>query len=721
MNLLIASLAIFIMLTGVGVVGFSYLNQKIVLPEDIDLPLASSVYYRDGKTQLAKLGTFNRTFVKIEQVPDYVEKAVASAEDRKFYEHDGVDYLGILRAAWNNITGGDLQGASTITQQYAKNALNLQGGYDRKVREAILASKLDEKFDKNEIMELYLNTIYFGRGAYGIEAAAQTYFKKSVDKLTVAEGAVLAAVIKQPEPSATHKGYDPAVNPTDALDRWNYVLDGMIQKKWLKPEERPTEYPEVQPKDDKCVVGCGMERPVGLIVNYIYDELTTMGLCSSRETCQDEVKTKGYRITTSIDKRIQDAAEATASRSRKGSVLAGEPKNLQAAVVAINPKNGQVLAYYGGDDGTGYDYAGRNGGHPPGSTFKVYTLAAAVEAGIHVDSYWDGNPFTVPGTEIRVRNASTMDCNRSCTLEYSTIRSYNVPFYHVTTQIGPDKVVDMAKAAGIRTMWFQDKAYDLTKVEGKDVAPDPFFNVIGYGQYPVTVLDHANGMATFANRGTYFKAHFVVLVEEKDTETGEWVKVGGEQLKGEERIRTAVVDDVTSVLEKIPPRNNRALANGRPAAAKTGTWELHAQTSENGHAWMVGYTPQIATAVWVGNAGEEKPLRDRHGNRIGSGQHPSEIWKRFMDAAHKGMEIERFAERKGIGDPNAGNGEPPPPPPPPSPEPGNDCAIPLLCPPDPGDGNRNGNGNGDGHGGPRGSGGGDGWNLPEPTYTPRRD
>lgn len=728
--MLIGAFAVFIMLTGAGVVGFTWYSTQVPLPEDIPLPVSSTIYYRDGKSELARLGQYNRSFVTIEQIPDHVEHAVAAAEDRNFYRHSGVDYVGIARAAWNNLTGGERQGGSTITQQYAKNAMNLKGGYARKVREAILASKLNDKYKKDEIMQRYLNTIYFGRGAYGIEAAAKAYFGKSVDKLDVAEGAVLAAVIKQPEANATHKGYDPAENPEEARKRWDYVINGMLEEGWLTPDQRPTEYPKVLPKNDKCVIGCGLENPAGLVVRHVYDELVAMGLCDSRDVCEKQVKERGYRITTSIDKKLQKAAEDIASRARKGSVLNKEPKNLQAALVAIDPKNGQVLAYYGGDDGTGYDYAGLNGpegqwtgGHPPGSTFKVYTLAAALDAGIAVDSYWDARDYKVPGTEITVRNAGRIpSCGQSCTLEYSTIQSYNVPFYHITEKIGAEKVVEMAKAAGIRVMWdTQDnKPYDLTKVSAKDVAPDPFFNVVGYGQYPVTVLDHANGLATLANNGTYFKAHFVVSVEMKNQETGgEWVKIGGEQLKAEKRIRPEVVADLTNVLAKIPPNNNRRLFDGRPVAGKTGTWELKQGSRENGHAWMVGYTPQIAVAVWVGNKDKQEPLKDRYGNKIGSNNHPSEIWQRFMNKAHEGKEIKDFPPPSRIGDPSAGNGVPPPPPEP-DPTPGNNCAIPFFCPDN---GNNNGDNNDRGGRNRRGGGdqGGGGGILPSPPALPTRE
>lgn len=235
MNLLIAGFAVFIMLAGAGVVGFTYYSTNVVMPEELPLPLSTTVYAKDGKTTLAKLGSENRTFVTINQIPEYVQHAVAAAEDRNFYRHSGVDYKGIVRAAWNNVSNGDKQGASTITQQYARNAFeNLKDDtYGRKVKEAILASKLNDAYSKPEIMQHYLNVIYFGRGAYGIEAAAQTYFGKPAIKLTPAEGAVTAALIKQPVASDTHQGYDPAVNPTDAKTRWDYVIGGMKKEGWL--------------------------------------------------------------------------------------------------------------------------------------------------------------------------------------------------------------------------------------------------------------------------------------------------------------------------------------------------------------------------------------------------------------------------------------------------------------------------------------------------------
>ncbi|MEV4540107.1 transglycosylase domain-containing protein [Micromonospora echinaurantiaca] len=714
LNTLIAGFAVLIMLAGLGVVGFTWYSTRVVLPNEVPLPLSTTVYAADGKNIVAKLGSENRTFVTIDQIPQHVQDAVAAAEDRNFYKHAGVDYKGIARAAWNNFTGGDKQGASTITQQYARNAFdNLQDDtYGRKVKEAILASKLNDKYTKPQIMQHYLNVIYFGRGAYGIEAAAHTYFDTSAAKLTPAQGAVLAALIKQPVASQTHQGYDPAVNPTDAQARWQYVIDGMVAEGWLgvpgRPD-RPTEYPKVlpPPKDGN---GFGVKSPSGNVVNYVRQELEQWGICSDsgapgKPACVDELRDGGYRIKTTIDWKLQKALEAAAQPDKKGSVLYGQPKNLMAAAVSINPRNGRVLAYYGGDSGADFDYAGRNtnangdivGGHPPGSSFKVYTLAAAIDVGISVKSHWDATPFKPRGFKDKVQNAGRGAgvCGKWCTLEESTIRSYNVPFFHVTEEIGPDKVVEMAKRAGVGTMWTVDppKPYDLTTSDAAELAPTRFDRVVGYGQYPITVLDHANGLATLANDGKYNKAHFVLSVEKQDKTTGEWVAVpgAGEQLHkdgGQQRIRPEVAREVTAVLKEIPEKNNANLDGGRDAAGKTGTWEYNG-TPRNAHAWMVGYDKNVATAVWVGSRDAKKPtIVDDDGNDIGGSSFPAKLWKRYMDAALKGKASSDLPAVTGMGDADAGNGtEPAPPSPPPTQPQPPGCPDPLnpLCPPDGGD------------------------------------
>ncbi|MEH1012655.1 transglycosylase domain-containing protein [Micromonospora sp. CPCC 206060] len=744
-NLLIASFAVFIMLAGIGVVGFTYYSTNVVLPNKLKTPLASTMLANDGKYLLAKLGEQNRTLVTINQIPKVMQYAVAAAEDRNFYDHSGVDYKGIARAAWNNFTGGSKQGASTITQQYARNAYDSLNDdtYGRKVKEAIFASKLNDEYTKDQIMEYYLNIIYFGRGAYGIEAAAQTYFSKPVSAVTPSEAAVLAALIKQPVPQkGGHQGYDPEINLPEAQNRWNYVLNGMVEKGWLDPAERAkAEYPTKTLRKSSSGIGIdyGIKTPNGNVINYVKAEMKQLGVCTDdpakitekKPSCKTALQDGGYRITTTIDPKIQNAAIKTVQRKSKGSELSDQPPNLMAALVAVNPKNGQVLAYYGGDDGTGTDFAGKNtdpagkvyGGHPPGSSFKIYTLAAGLEQGKSLQSLWKGKAFTPEGVTYKVSNAGNDNpaCGDSCTLEHSTLKSYNVPFYYMAMDIGADKVVDVAKRAGVTTMWGNDeKPYDLVTKSAKDLTRDPFDYPVAYGQYPITVLDHANGVATFANNGVYNKAHFVIKIEKQEAGTGKWKPVAGEQLKSKRVIKADVVADVTSVLKKYPNQVNHTLANSREAASKTGTWELNAKSDDNAHAWMIGYTPQIAAAVWVGNEKAQKAIKLKDGRKISGGNLPGDIWERFMEEAHKGMKKEEFPPAANIGDPNSGNGELPPPPPTTAPLPPG-CPNPLLpiCqnPGGPNPGNPPGPGNGGPGGGTRDGGG----LLPSPTATTRDD
>jgi membrane peptidoglycan carboxypeptidase len=716
-NWIVAAFAVVVMMAGAGVVALTWFYDDIPAYDTNELQ-ATSIVYGDGKTELAKLGEVNRTVVPADKISPVVKNAVMAAEDKNFLDHEGIDLKGIARAAWNNFTGGDTQGASTITQQYARHAADLSGiNYNRKIREAVLARKLEQDLTKDKILGYYLNAIYFGRGAHGIEAAAQMYFRKSVltqpnakNALTKEEAAVLAAVIKQPEPDRAtgHKGYDPQTNLEAAKERWAYTLGNMVEKKWMTPEERAKAvYPtktlqKYNPKG--CNIGCGIDKPTGNVVNYVRDELEAMGIEAA------EWKKGGYRITTTINQVAQKSAEEAARWASKTSPMNKLPKYYKAALVAIDPSNGRVLAYYGGENGTGYDYAGLNdggnsGGHAAGSTFKIYTLAAALRAGIPMDSRWDALKTDDNGRKISNagRESGDIDCGRSCTLERSTISSYNVPFYWIADAITPAKVVEAARDAGIRTMFdtSKGKPHDLTEVAPEKLAPSQFDNEVAFGQYPITVLDHANGIATLANRGLYNQAHFIRWVEQRDA-NGKWVKIAGkgEQLKPDQRFEANQIDDINSVLQKIPDNINKDLEGDRPATGKSGTWELNQKRSDNGDAWFVGATPQVAAAVWVGTEGTRRAIKEPGGNKKMSGSGtPASIWEMFMDLVHErmGLEVKRFEDRKNTGDPDSPfpNGQSPPPPTQ-GPD-NNNCGliISVFCPDRGGNGNGNGNGNND--------------------------
>ncbi len=316
----------------------AYLIVDVPKPGDIRTNQVSTILASDG-SELAKIvpPEGNRVDVNIDQIPVHVRNAVMAAEDRDFYSNPGFSFTGFARAFKNNIFGGDLQGGSTITQQYVKNALvgdarSGLGGLVRKAKELVISTKMSGEWSKDQVLQSYLNIIYFGRGAYGISAASKAYFDKPVEQLTVAEGALLAALIQRPS------GLDPAVNPEGAAERWNWVLDGMVDIGALSPQDRaaqqfpPTVPPEQARSQDQTT------GPNGLIERQVTQELLDLFNID-----EQTLNTQGLQITTTIDPKAQQAAEAAASK-----YLDGQDPDMRTAIVSIDPKTGAVKAYYGG-------------------------------------------------------------------------------------------------------------------------------------------------------------------------------------------------------------------------------------------------------------------------------------------------------------------------------------------------------------------------------------
>ncbi|MEV6971324.1 transglycosylase domain-containing protein, partial [Hamadaea sp. NPDC051192] len=519
----------------------------------------------------------------------------------------------------------------------------------------------EDKYDKNTIMGFYLNTIDFGRGAVGVEKAAQAYFGKGAKDLSIAEAAVLGSVIRDPyDDGGKLSIYDPEGHPDTAKGRWGYVLDNMVEKKWITPEERAQQqFPQARKYSTvtttaewgiKVEPGSPAGTATGNVINYVYEELKAQGIEPQ------ELKTGGYRVTTTIDPEAQKQLEAAARPDLKGSELYGrkivtDPKkkqDLESAGVVIDHENGRVIAYYGGLDGTAIDLAGLNtqggalvGGHPPGSSMKIYTLAAALEAGASLQSRWKAKP----DKSLNLGNAgwSNPSCGDYCTLEFSFMKSYNVPFYWVARQIGPGKVVKMAYQAGVRYMWNNDNIESLSaKGVQTDASRTPFDRQVGFGQYGITVLDHATGVATIANGGVYNKPHFVLKVEKKDPDTGKYepVEGKGEKLAAKQVINRRIANDVSYAMEKVFTDHGWSGAqDGRQVAAKTGTWEGATvdkngnwqPSTSNAHAWVVGFTKQFSVAIWTGNAAGSYPVLDpKTGKTINSGGTPYRVWSEFI-------------------------------------------------------------------------------------------
>lgn len=669
---------VLLLLAAAALTAAMYYVDSVPTPVELELPESTTVYFADGTTPMATLGTENRTLLEFVEMNEAVKQAIVAAEDRTFWTNDGIDIAGVARAAWNNVTKDTTEGASTITQQYARIAADLTSvTYSRKVREAIMAWKLTKKHSKEEILEFYLNTVPFGRGAYGIEAAADAFMGKTANRtaplsrqVTVAEAMVLAAMVKQPEADpddpAGRPGYDPTRSERalqNSRARWTYIRDGMVELGYLTPAEADDlVYPLRSVTDyEPSARQSGLRRPTGFVVQRALSELRTTP--AFRGKPEGYLENGGFRIVTTIDKRIQEQAEAAADieRGTAPAVARGQPENWQAALVAVQPGSGQVLAYYGGNDGTGADHAGWHldadgdargfGQHPPGSSFKVYALAEALRQEVSLLSRWDspatkefpasGRTWDSPAGP--VRNASRAACQPSCTLVEAAVASLNVPFFDLTEKLGATHVIEMAHRAGIESMWTSPRStppvrVDLARTAGSELSRR-FSTEVGIGQYGITVADHANGMATFAAGGRRATAHVVLKVTRDD------VTYYTERITGTDiGLSGAKVNELTWTLSRVAAAR---LSNGWDAAGKTGTWQAGASRTRNAHTWMVGYTRVLAAAVWLGTKdGKALVTHDGKTNVYGS-SHAAPIWRQFMEAALTDLRLDpehfRFA------------------------------------------------------------------------------
>ncbi|ORV99100.1 transglycosylase domain-containing protein [Mycobacterium lacus] len=631
----------------------AYFIVDVPRPGDIRTNQVSTILASDG-SEIAKIvpPEGNRIDVNLNQVPVYVRQAVIAAEDRGFYTNPGFSFSGFARAVNNNLFGGgDLQGGSTITQQYVKNALvgSAQHGWSglmRKAKELVIATKMAGEWSKDDVLQAYLNIIYFGRGAYGISAASKAYFDKPVEQLTVSEGALLAALIRRPST------LDPAVDPEGAVARWNWVLDGMVETKALSPADRAAqEFPKTVPPDQARAQN-QTSGPNGLIERQVTKELLELFNIDERT-----LNTQGLQVTTTIDPQAQQAAEKAVAK-----YLDGQDPDMRAAVVSIDPHNGAVKAYYGGSNAQGFDFA--QAGLQTGSSFKVFALVAALEQGIGLGYQVDSSPLTVDG--IKITNVEGESCG-TCNLAEALKMSLNTSYYRLMLKLkgGPQAVADAAHQAGVAES-FPGVAHTLSE-DGKGGPPN---NGIVLGQYQTRVIDMASAYATLAASGIYHRPHFVQKVVNAEGQV--LFDAGAAANAGDQRIPKAVADNVTAAMQPIAGYSRgHSLAGGRQSAAKTGTTQL-GDTTSNKDAWMVGYTPSLSTAVWVGTVRGDEPLETASGAAIYGSGLPSDIWKATMDGALKGTQDETFPKPTEIG---GYAGVPAAPPPPPAPPPPSETVI----------------------------------------------
>ncbi|WP_295626439.1 transglycosylase domain-containing protein [uncultured Corynebacterium sp.] len=614
----LAAAAVLIILFPVVVFGIAYAATDVPEPEELANDQIAVIYDNTGENELARIvpEAGNRRAVDLEEVPSVVRNAVLAAEDREFYTNPGFSLSGYARAAWGVITGNpSAGGGSTITQQYVKNAVvGNERTITRKAKELVMSAKMAREWSKDEILEAYLNTIYFGRNAYGIAAAAEAYFGKDVGDLTAADAAVLAASIQRPS------ALDPWTNRPEAEQRWNYVLDGMVEMGVLSQADRNAQvYPETL--DPAQVPQQAAEQgPEAMIKSQVLAELDREGIT------EQEVNTLGLRVTTTIDPTAQQAALDAVDNY----LFADD---MRAAIVSVEPGTGAVKAYYGGDDPNGWDYA--NSGLQTGSTFKIFALAAALDQGIPLSTQYSSAP--VQSGDVTMYNAGGASCG-VCPISEALKQSLNTPFIRLQRDLdnGPTDTADMAHRLGVAE---SIPGIEQTLLEDNGEALDG----ITLGQYQTRPLDMAVALGTLANDGVHQDTHFVEKVE---TINGE-VLFDRDESDGDRRVDEAVATNVIDAMEPIASYNNHALAGGRQSAAKTGTTQL-GDTGLNKDAWMIGATPQLSTAVWVGNV-DGSALYNASGGVMYGSNTPSDMWKYTMDNALVNADWESFTSPSPIG------------------------------------------------------------------------
>jgi penicillin-binding protein 1A len=570
-----------------------------------ELPQASKVLAADG-SPLGQLGGESRQPVALDQLPDDVTHAVLAAEDANFYSHSGVDPGAVFRALLNNVRGKPTQGGSTITEQLAK--LNYGGSKRttfRKLKEVLYASKLERTYSKNELLERYLNQVYFGRGAYGIGAASQTFFGVAPEKLSAAQAATLAGKIRAPNE------LDPWRNADAVVTRRNQVLEGMRRHGWLSPDQlAPAQAAPLAPGPERPSVGLGSKAPHFLA--YVGREAARLdALGGTPESRGKQVFTGGYTIESTLDPKAFDAATAAV----RG--LLGAPGDPVTAIASVQPGDGAIRVLFGGlDPNLEFDVASQ-GRRQPGSSFKPYVYLAMLKAGVDPRTTFDsGTPQTLNcgGAPWTVRNYEGSG-GGPISVDAAMTDSVNTVFAQVMAQIGPDAVAQAAERAGI--------SHDA-------LTPPRCALALGGLDKGVTPLEQAAGFATFAAKGVYAAPYSITRITDRDGKV-----VYQRAAKATPSVDAKQVGVLNAALKTVVERGTgTAAAIGRPVAGKTGTTENY------GNAWFIGYVPQLSTAVWVGRPEGDVPMTNVHGVRVTGGSFPARIFSRYMGPALAGTPVQ---------------------------------------------------------------------------------
>ncbi len=554
---------------------------------------STRIFARDG-TLLASVYKENRTYVPLSRIPLVAQQAVIANEDHNFYYHHGVDFGGIVRAGFADLTHQEFQGASTITQQLARKLfLNDQVSISRKIQEALLAIEIERYYTKDEILERYLNIVYLGSGAYGVDAAAHTYFGESVEKLDLAQAAMIAGVIAAPS------DYSPFVNLALARDRQHHVLDRMAESGYITQAQADAAA--------NAPLGLAKERAPGL-QGYLYPYYTTYVIAQLEKLFgKQAVEEGGLQVYTALDPKMQEEAQESVdwglARAKSWGIHADE-----AALVSIRPSTGEIVAMVGGKGFSLDNQFNRawQAHRQPGSSFKLYVYTAAIDSGMPANTIIDDSPVSYPmgdGTMWSPRDDDNSYMG-AVTLRTALALSRNIVAVKLAERIGVDKIIDYAQRMGVASPLEPNLSLAL-------------------GSSVVSPLDQATGYATIANQGIHVDPSAIRLVKDS---LGNIV-LDDQYPQANEVVSAGTAYIITTMLEDVI-NHGTGYPNaiiGRPAAGKTGT------TSDFRDAWFVGFTPDLVTAVWFGNDNYSR-MTEAYGGGV-----PAMTWAHYMKAALEGV------------------------------------------------------------------------------------
>lgn len=602
---------------GIGLFTYLYVTTDIPQPEKVAIAEKTTVYYNDGTTEIGSFSEQNREIIDCSVLPDYVGNAIVASEDRSFYRNGGIDIMGMARALYNNLTTGSRQGGSTITQQYAERYyLGDTTSYSGKIREAILAMKIANSQDKQQVLCNYMNTIYLGRGAYGIQAAAKAYFGKEAKDLTVDEAAMIAGII--PAPSM----WDPAVNPEQAKSRFTRVIGIMREDGYITGQQASeAKFPETKPVS----VSNDLAGPNGYLLTTVENELV-----ASKAFTKDELETGGYKIVSTLDPNMQKIMQTVGDDRPEGM-----PESIQVGGIALDQKTGSVKAIYGGSDYLKHQLNNATQANfQPGSTMKPFGLLGAAMDDVNFNTMFNGNSperfETTPGTWAEVPNALNMSWG-TINLKQATANSVNTVFMNVNQHLTPKKFAQIAHDAGITG----------------DIQEDTLYNILGINS--LTVWDLAQGHSTIANDGTKNTLHIVDRVLKGDKEMYK-PNLGTKQVFDANDCMLA--QNAMLGTTQYGTAAGTAATLGRQVAGKSGT------ANDETAASFVGYTPSLMNvwAIWnPGENGESQIVPEFAGYGVSSTGYPSHLFTEFMAQALAGQPAETFAtpvDNGKIGGPN---------------------------------------------------------------------